>query len=92
MITFRRLGDTENNTYRTVAALKKSDREWYSDNENDCELFVSEDDRLFKFQYIHYGYSDADTTAVVIKDELTPSELKGIRELYANELAKEPTW
>lgn len=86
MIVFRRIGDTTNNTYPTVAAIKKSDKEWYSDNENDCELAVSEDDRVFKFQYFHFGFSDGDTSAVVIKDELTDAELKGIRKLYKEQL------
>ena len=60
--------------FADVDALINDTLSWYEGQEGECQMDVSEDDRLIMMTYTHFGFNDGDTSAVIIKDEL-PEEV-----------------
>lgn len=68
--------------YSSVQELKERHLNWIDDFNGECKCDVLEDDRLIILHYIHFEFEDADTSAVIIKDELDESTIDEIKEFY----------
>jgi hypothetical protein len=61
---------TGTHSYANTDELLTSTREWYEENEGECQLDVSQNERMIMLSFTHYDFDDGDTYAVILKDEL----------------------